>query len=130
MPVMGMSILGDVLLKKQLMFMAAKTGVTAATLTTRMAKEMAELASSRCPVNSGRLQASIQTSGGGLNARAEVGRGIPYTYYAEFYITKGGEIREPSGRFWYPSLGDIKTRLRSGGLLDRSFNELTGEVHY
>jgi len=130
MPVMGMSLLGDILLKKQFMFMAAKTGLTAATLTTRMAKEMVKLASARSPVRSGALKGSIRTSGlGGLKARAEVGRGVPYTYYAEFYITKGGEIREPSGRFWYPTLGEIKTRLRSAGMLDKSYNEITG-VHY
>ena len=128
MPAFGMSVIGNILLRRQLLGVAASTGIQAAMLSTRLAKEMVVLASSKCPVwgeGGGRLKSTIRLISTGLTASVTMGQGIRYSLYAEFYITKGGEIREPSGRFWYPSLGELRKRLRAG-LLEKSFGDITG----
>jgi len=123
----GIELLGDKLLKSQLYGIAAKTGIQAAQLSTRLAQEMVSLASARAPVGpTGNLKSSIRLTPGGLQSPVEVGRGLAYTAYAEFYITKGGLKMAPSGRFWYPSLAEVKQKLRSGNLDDITDSLLGG----
>jgi hypothetical protein len=129
MPALGMAVFGASKLQAELLALAAKTGQEAMGLARMMAQEMVSMASVSCPVsamNGGRLKSTIQTSSTGIySAAAEVGRGVPYTLYAEFYVTKGHEIRNPSGRFWYPSLGKLRKRLHSE-LLDTSGEGIIG----
>jgi hypothetical protein len=124
---LSLSMTGIGKLQAELLALAAKTGVEATQLASMMAREMVRMASASCPVSDiggGRLKSTIRTSKTGLySAAAEAGRGVPYTLYAEFYVTKGHEIREPSGRLWYPSLGKLRTRLPSA-LLDTSGERL------
>jgi hypothetical protein len=123
MPMLQMAMFGASKMQAELLALAAKTGQEAMGLGRMMASEMVKMASASCPVGNiggGRLKSTIRTSSTGIySAAAEAGRGVPYTLYAEFYITKGGEIRKPSGRFWYPSLGKLRKRLHSE-LLDTS----------
>jgi len=124
MALLGMGMIGNSMVRTQLIGIATKVNIEAVQLGRRMATEMVKLASADCPQRSGRLRSTIRSKSTGLySASAEVGKGVPYTLYAEFYVTKGHEIREPSGRFWYPNLGKMRTRLRSG-LLDKSGRQI------
>jgi phage gpG-like protein len=78
------------------------------------ADQVATLIARKQPVLSGRLAASVSSTGTDKGAAVELGAGVPYAGWIEFGGTRG-RAYVPDGRTVYPTAEESKTLFEQAG---------------